>query len=185
MTPRARKIGLGLALAASAWLVATAEPPAPAAALSMPTRQTPHAWTAGRSPSAMPREARQAGLPDETADMRLVPRERLYPVPMDEQPGAGRDLFSARSWSRPAPKTVAAPTPLPPAAPALPYTVLGKQYDGQHWVVYLSRGDLTLLARTGTLLEGTYQVVDIAPPRLVLRYLPLDLPQELAIGDAR
>jgi len=174
-----------IALAASGWLVATDEPPAPAGEISMPTRPTHRTWQAATAvrPDAM--DGRAVDGPLQEVDPHLIPRETLYPTRLPGSAPAGRDLFAARSWSRPvATQAIVSPPPAP-APPALPYTVLGKQFDGEQWAVFLSRGDLTLLARPGTILEGTYQVVEIAPPRLVLSYLPLGQPQELAIGDAR
>lgn len=83
----------------------------------------------------------------------------------------------------PVPATTPAQTLAAPAAPALPFTVIGKQRDGQAWQVFLARPDQTFVVREGDLLANNYQVVTISPPTMAVRYLPLNQIQILSIGS--
>lgn len=104
----------------------------------------------------------------------------------------GRDAYrqpgQAELFASPPPPSAnvlpAPPASMPPTAPPLPYKVLGKQLGQQGWMVFLSRGEQIVLAHAGERLDEQYEVVAIAPPRLDLRYLPLDSTQTLNIGPA-
>ncbi|MFA9217344.1 MAG: hypothetical protein ACEQSK_09585 [Sphingomonadaceae bacterium] len=67
-------------------------------------------------------------------------------------------------------------------APPLPYTVIGKALADGAWEVYLARADKVYVVRTSTVIEGTYRVDAIAPPRMSLTYLPLNQVQQINIG---
>lgn len=96
---------------------------------------------------------------------------------------AAQDLFSSRSWTPPPP--AASAIIATPAAPPLPFVYLGKKVEGEVWEVYLSRAEQTFIARVGQTLDASYRVDSIAPPSLVLTYLPLGQSQTLPIGDSR
>ena len=70
-------------------------------------------------------------------------------------------------------------------APPLPYAFIGKKHEADSWEVYLTRGEMTFVAREGEVLEGAYRVDKIQPPTLTVTYLPLGEVQTLAIGDMR
>lgn len=70
----------------------------------------------------------------------------------------------------------------PPSVPNLPFSVIGKQRQGQRWEVFLAKADQTLVAHEGDLLASVYQVVSIKPPSMQLLYLPLQQTQTLMIG---
>lgn len=92
----------------------------------------------------------------------------------------GHKLFDSLSWT-PAPAAPARPAPL--SAPELPYTYVGKKFDGVQWEVYLVRGDESFVAREQTVLQSAYRITSIRPPTLSLIYLPLNQMQDLPIGD--
>lgn len=175
MSPLARWSILLPCLAGAAWLVATADAPPTAESLSLPVRtvQTHARQAVGRAlADASPLVASDA----------LVPRALLYPLRAPDHATA-RDPFSPRSWTRPAVAVSAAPSG-PSGPPPVPYTVLGKKQEGEAWEVFLGRGERTLLARRGEVLEGTYRVDSIEPPFLTLTHLPLGQAQQVPIGDA-
>ena len=102
------------------------------------------------------------------------------------------DMFKSKSWyipppPPPKPKYVAPPPPPPPpppTAPPLPYKFTGSfQEPGQKLVVYLSRGDKLYSVSAGDILEGTYKIESINAGQLVILYLPLNISQNLSIGD--
>lgn len=121
--------------------------------------------------------AKQAQLPSVEL---LLPREQLVVAAAS----APVDLFASRSWvPPPAPmpvQVVAAPTPV---APPLPYVYMGKKFEDGAWEVYLARGELSFVVRAGNDLEGLYRVLEVRPPILTLKYLPLGEQQLLAIGE--
>lgn len=104
------------------------------------------------------------------------------------RPAAPATMGDPFSVSPPAP-AVASPGAVPPAptlAPALPWRVIGKQYDEQEgWAVFLARGEETRIVRTGDTLDETYRVVAIQPTVLTLQHLKRATRQTLDIGEAR
>lgn len=102
------------------------------------------------------------------------------------------DMFKSKSWyipppPPPKPKYVPPPPPPPPpppTAPPLPYKFMGSfQEPGKQLVVYLSRGDKLYTVSSGDTLEGTYKIESISAGQLAMLYLPLNIRQNLRIGD--
>jgi len=120
--------------------------------------------------------------------LALLPREDLLGRTTEDT--VGKNPFSKQSWTpieKPAPVKPAPlppPAPLPaPTAPALPFVFLGKKLEAERWEVYLSRGDQTLIVREKDVIDNTYRIDRIAPPTLMLTYLPLNQSQQLAVGN--
>jgi len=98
------------------------------------------------------------------------------------------DAFQAKSWYVPPPP----PPPPPPAllpppvptAPPLPFTYLGKFQDSAQPVFFLVRGDRILTVRAGDTIEGTYRLDGVVGATLGLTYLPLNIKQQINIGNA-
>ncbi|WP_070361147.1 hypothetical protein [Duganella sp. HH105] len=105
----------------------------------------------------------------------------------DEEPG-DVDPFAPRGWQAPpppapppsAPLVVAAVDLTPPGPPALPFRFVGSMNDSVEQVVYLARGDLAFVARTGEVLDSQYKVVAIDPTHIEFEYLPSGARQTLA-----
>lgn len=121
----------------------------------------------------------------------LPPVERLRLDLLDRPPSERpvQDLFAAKSWvpppppPPPPPKPAPPPPPPPPTAPPLPFTFMGKlQEDEQPWIVYLVRGERVYSVREGDVIDGTYRVGPLQGGQLTLTYLPLEIPQFLAVG---
>ena len=93
----------------------------------------------------------------------------------------GGRLFGPTVWAVPA-KVVPEAAPPAPAAPALPFTFIGKRSDGGAWEVFVTAGDRTLILRENESIDATYRVDSIQPPRLVLTYLPMNVQQTMNIG---
>jgi len=127
------------------------------------------------SPTVRPAEQARRSTP-ELQD--LVPRAQT----IRRSPLTSVDIFSTRNWTPPPPPIVAEPVPVP-VAPAVPYIYIGKKQESGLWEVYLSRNDTTYVARRGVTLEGTYLVERVEPPTVILKYLPLNQLQSLAIGE--
>ena len=99
------------------------------------------------------------------------------------------DAFQSKSWYAPPPPPPPAPPPKPlpppvPSAPPLPFTYLGKFQDSAKPVIFVVRGDRILTVSAGDIIEGTYRVDGIVGATLGLTYLPLNIRQNLDIGNA-
>lgn len=172
ISPLARWSILLPCLAGAAWLVATADAPPTAESLSLPVRtvQTHARQAVGRAlADASPLVASDA----------LVPRALLSPCAPDH--ATARDPFSPRSWTRPAVAVSAAPERTLGAAACAVHRA-GQEAGGRGLGSFLGRGERTLLARRGDVLEGTYRVDSIEPPFLTLTHLPLGQAQQVPIG---
>ncbi|WP_082797760.1 hypothetical protein [Collimonas arenae] len=90
-------------------------------------------------------------------------------------------LFTNQSWTPPPPPAQEI-SPLPPSAPPLPFSYLGKKLEDGRWEIYLERGDRTVIAREQIVIDDMYRVDSIKPPLLSLTYLPLQQVQTLIIG---
>lgn len=103
-----------------------------------------------------------------------------------------RDLFAVRDWSPPPPPVAPAVAPVAasppreasPAAPALPFEYLGKLQRAQRTQVFLVRGERLYAVFEGDLIEDAYRVEKIADRVMTLRYLPLDVVQQLSVGSS-
>lgn len=112
----------------------------------------------------------------------LVPRDQLI-LPTQVDKNSGGNLFASGGWT-PVPEPVNS-LPPPPTAPILPFTFLGKKYEGNAWEVFLARGEESFVVREGSIIENIYRIENIIPPNLNLTYLPLGQRQSLIIGDSR
>jgi len=180
-----RHLLLGAALAGTALLAAFGErPPAGEIAEAVQRAPAPRA-RAGAPVAASAASAHAASFPaDEPRILALIPREALIGDADDQFRQDGDPVFARQDWTPPPPPPApAAPAPPPPpSAPPLPFTFIGKSVAGGAWEVYLARGDRTYVVRDKTVIDGTYRVETIAPPLLVLTYLPLNQVQQLNIG---
>jgi hypothetical protein len=116
----------------------------------------------------------------------LLQLERLQTA--RAQPPAA-ELFTAKSWyvappPPPPPPPQAAPAPVQPTAPPLPFVFMGKMTDGERLTVFLVKDDRVYMSSAGEVIDGTYKLEKIESGQLTLRYLPLDTVQTLAAGDA-
>jgi hypothetical protein len=118
-----------------------------------------------------------AGVVEPAPHTRPVPALDVPRVPPKPQITALRPRSDFIPGGRDAPAPAAVPT-----APALPFTVIGKKFERGTWEVYLAKGDASYIATAGTVLDGEYRVVEIAPPVMTLVYLPLNEKQTLQVG---
>jgi hypothetical protein len=97
------------------------------------------------------------------------------------------ELFQSKSWYVPPPPPPASllppPPPLPPSAPQLPFTFIGRMIDGNNVTLYLSKNNQQYSARLSDVLDDTYRVDKITDKRAVLTYLPLNIQQELVFNS--
>lgn len=95
-------------------------------------------------------------------------------------PVVAANLFPVQTWV-PSPPPVLPRKPEPPKAPPLPFTYLGQLQEGGRIVLFLGRGQNTLIVRGGDTVEGAYRVEQITPARATFVYLPLDESQHLSL----
>ncbi len=72
---------------------------------------------------------------------------------------------------------------LPPSAPALPFTYMGKLISGKEITVFLTLGDRNLVVHEGDTIDALYRVEHIADSAITLVYLPLDQRQTIVMGE--
>ncbi len=110
----------------------------------------------------------------------LVLRPRVDPLNTN---GAENSLFGNQNWTPPAPPPPPPPPP-PPTAPTLPFTYAGKRWVDGAWEVFLAKGDNMLYVHANSVVDTNYRIDTISPPTLTLTYIPLNIKQNLSIGDA-
>jgi hypothetical protein len=128
---------------------------------------------------------RPGAAPSElSGDQRLIAQ-----LPEREAIGRRRgELFPSQSWTPPPPKPAARAAvvepPPAPQPPPMPYRVAGRVvHDGIAHVV-LAKGDRVLTVREGDTLDDGYRVADVGAKAVTLVYLPLNVPQQLAVTMA-
>lgn len=106
-------------------------------------------------------------------------------------------LFQSKSWYTPLPSSQAGRSPtksatglpatpiplLPPNAPQLPFTFIGRMIDGSVITLFLTSNHQLYSAKLSDILDGTYRVDRIAEKSAVLTYLPLNIQQELVFNS--
>ena len=90
-------------------------------------------------------------------------------------------MFAEHTWVVPIKKLP--PPPVVPTAPPNPFKYLGKQKSGNEIKVFLSEGERTWVVQENFALGQQYRVESIRPPLLILVYLPLNIRQEVVIGN--
>ena len=105
-------------------------------------------------------------------------QELLSPLLVRKSPSS---LFQTPTWVVP----VKAPPPAPvvPTAPPNPFQFLGKQQSGNDIKVFLAEGEKTWVVEANSVLGPLYKVESIKPPKLTIVYLPLNIRQDIYIGN--
>jgi hypothetical protein len=158
-------------------------------AVKAPAPDNLEAPASERAPNVASSVANQNTNKNQSASADTLKLDTLLPRSMAQVDK--EDMFKSKSWyipppPPPKPKYVAPPPPPPPppTAPPLPYKFMGSfEEPGQKLVVYLSRGDKLYTASAGDTLEGTYKIESISAGQLAMLYLPLNIRQNLRIGD--
>jgi len=107
----------------------------------------------------------------------------------DQSAAPSADLFAAKSWAPappPAPPAPPPPPPPPPAAPTappLPFKFIGKFDDATTLKAFLQRDAKAYAVAVGDVIDGSYRVASISAVQMTLIYLPLNIPQTLALGS--
>jgi hypothetical protein len=123
------------------------------------------------------------------ANAPVAPAAPAAPAIASEDAPAAPDLFAAKSWYVPPPPPPAPPPspppPPPPApsAPPLPFKFIGKFDDATSLQAFLQRDEKVYTVGVGDVIENTYRVASINAGQMTLIYLPLNLPQTLAVGS--
>jgi hypothetical protein len=129
--------------------------------------------------------SRQSGTGTPTASIAGLADLDVSKLRRDARSGKAANAFESKSWVVPvAPVAPTRAAPLPPGAPPLPFTYLGRYQGNGEPVVFLVRGDRVLTVSAGEIIEGLYRVEGISGTVLGLTYLPLNVRQSLDIGAA-
>ena len=178
-----RKLLLTIGVAVSAWLALFADK-TPSQGINEPV-----ARSSNKKPKPSTQESRASSAAINVTEsnatksqkriLKLHSREDTFGKNNGTNPG----LFLNQSWTPPPPPTPKALAPLPPTAPPLPFTFLGKKMEDSSWEIFLSDGDQTIIAKEKSVISGNYQVQSIRPPTMTLLYLPLKQMQTIHIGE--
>ncbi len=151
-------LGLTLYLAWS-----SPEPATQSMATANPTRAT--AAVSGLRMASQP--ARQE------RDFRFTPREPVG--------GEVVDLFAPAVVERP--PEVAETVDLPPQAPELPFTLVGRIIEGDGIKVFLQANDVLYTVKVGDTFAQQYKLVGADGGKISLLYLPLNITQIMPYGE--
>ena len=98
---------------------------------------------------------------------------------------AKADPFAPRDWTPHAPPArvqVAPAQTLAPSAPSNPYRFAGTMhYNGSQKAVFI-REQHVHVALPGDTLDGGYKVLSVTRDAVTLRYMPLDIEQQIALA---
>lgn len=109
----------------------------------------------------------------------LKDRQELLSPLLERKASTG--LFQTHTWV--VPVKPPPPAPVIPTAPPNPFKFLGKQQSGNEIKVFLAEGDKTWVVETNSALGPMYKVESIKPPKLIMVYLPLNIRQDIYIGN--
>jgi hypothetical protein len=96
-----------------------------------------------------------------------------------------QDIFSPHSWRPPVLKLPSQTVSLPPAAPPLPFTYIGKIVNGDKLTIVVSSPDGNYAITSGKVIDGKYRVENVDDFQVVFTYLPLNIQQPLLIGASK
>jgi hypothetical protein len=134
-------------------------------------------------PDAEPEAGAEAGI-EAGADAEA---EAEVGAEGDAEMEAG-NVFGATSWyvpPPPPPPPSLKPAPPPaPTAPPMPFTYLGRYEDAPTQLVILVKGERMYIVAEGDVVEDTYRIERLAPGKVELTYLPLNIKQSLGTGEA-
>jgi hypothetical protein len=118
------------------------------------------------------------------------PDEVLELHPRDDDPRPGT-TFASMTWGSPQPARAAAappvepqPAPAPPAAPPLPFRILGRFEQQGKRSVFMQYNEQTVVASAGLVINDLYRVEEVTDASVTLIYLPLGERQVLNVASA-
>ena len=174
---------MGISLLVSAWLALSGDKAPQEGVATVPSRMQGESRP---KQAGDPRARQGSGDQLHTGILALKPRAELIG---DEAITAKGDLFGRQTWVAPIVSSSFKPLPLPttstmPAVPAAvpSLTYVGKKQEDGIWEVYLSQQDQLFIVKEKTVIDGKYRVESIAPPQLILTYLPSSQKQTVMIG---
>ena len=126
----------------------------------------------------MPHQEKRRGAEDEPAGAISLVKLNRQILPEDV-----KEIFAGKSWYVPPPPPP--PVVVIPTAPPLPFVFKGKMAEeGEKIVVFLSKQGRSYIVREGDVLDRIYSVDEVRPPVMVLTYLPLNIKQNIQIGES-
>lgn len=140
-----------------------------------------------------PGAAREISTVKTVRQSREVPAVPAMAQPLEED--ALADPFKSHGWqvsqppaaqpvaplSEPVQKAAAEQDAEPPHAPPLPFKYAGRFSDDGSAVVYLTRGDQTIVAKTGDSVDSDYKILELTADRIEFQHVPTGERQALTI----
>jgi hypothetical protein len=95
-------------------------------------------------------------------------------------------LFQSKSWYTPPPQPPASSLPLPPPPPSAPqllFTFIGRMFDGNDVVLFLTKSNRQYAVKVNDVLDDMYRLDRITDNNAVLTYLPMNIQQTLVFNS--
>lgn len=134
---------------------------------SMATANPTRAVTAASGQKMVSRPAQQE------RGFRFTPREPVSGVVVD--------LFAPAVVEHPPEE--AQTVVLPPQAPSLPFTLVGRIIEGDGIKVFLQANDVLYSVKVGDTFAQQYKLVGVDGGKISLLYLPLNITQTMSYGE--
>ena len=130
------------------------------------------------SKAKMPHQEKRMGAEDEAPGVVSLVKLNRQILPED-----AKEIFAGKTWYVPPPPPP--PVVVIPSAPPLPFIYKGKlAEEGEKIAVFLSKQGRSYIVREGDVLDRIYSVDEVRPPVMVLTYLPLNIKQNIQIGES-
>lgn len=142
------------------------------------------------SPAEHPRQ-KTVAMPRE-ADAPIRKKRNLAEVANDifavkTMPEPEQKISAVQPPTAPPPPPVILPLPKPPAppptAPPMPFTYLGKLGENNRYTVFLTARGRNYAVKAGDTVAQVYRIDEIKPPTMTLTYIPMNIQQNMPIGE--
>lgn len=150
-------------------------------------------------------DTKESSIPESLTDVNALGRNGLGGIKLIPTPAllqsrflqdTTQDIFQPKDTIKEPQKEVSPPLTTPPivitspitppavpTAPPMPFSYIGKYMEDGELVVFLGYRGTNLIVKTGDVIQQTYKVEKIQPPVLAVTYLPMNITQNIQIGE--
>lgn len=94
-----------------------------------------------------------------------------------------KEAVKAHNIPKQAPVITVAAAPPPPTAPPVPFKYIGKILGDEEYQVFVAFNEKYLVVKEGDIIQQTYKVEKISPPIMTVTYIPMNILQNMQIGE--
>lgn len=105
----------------------------------------------------------------------------IYKKPVPES--VVKEAVKAHNIPKQVPVITVAPAPPPPTAPPVPFKYIGKILGDEEYQVFVAFNEKYLVVKEGDIIQQTYKVEKISPPTMTITYIPMNILQNMQIGE--